>query len=292
MKKFIQVIALMLFLPVAEAVAQESKNDNGVWASLDMSKTLNKKWSIGAELDVRSTNSSKDVSRFGMTMEGGYKPLKWLKLGAGISFMRDHKLAKETEDYKQDGTTFNGYNLKTEYWRSKQRYFFDVAGKLKLGRFTLSLRERYQYTHIMPCSYNRIKIRGVISTEGVSPELLEELVADGDLIERGGYYFDSDDVTTEFRRRGPRDTHLLRSRISVEYNIPKIPLTPEVSYEIQNDFCDRFSFVKHRVTAGLDWNVTKIFGLSAGYVFQHEFVEDDTDEGNLHAFQVGAKIKF
>lgn len=292
MKKLSILILSLPVLLVGEAHAQSRPNDNGVWASLDMSKTLNKKWSMDAEIDVRTANSSKDVSRFGMTVSGDYKPLRWLKIGAGLSFMRDHKLARQTEDFKKDGTTFNGYNLDTEYWRSKQRYFVDVTGKLKAGRFTFSLRERYQYTHIMPCSFERTKYRDLVNVEGVSQSSLDEMVADGDLLTYGGKYFDPDGLTTERRERGARDTHVLRSKLSIEYNIPKVPLNPEISYEIQNDFCNGFSFVKHRVTAGLDWNITKVFGLSVGYAFQHEFVEDDTDEGNLHAFQVGAKIKF
>lgn len=75
----------------------------------------------------------------------GYKPLKWLKFSAGYKFIQAGTLPELDGD---------GYAT-PQYWDNKHRLSLSVSGQWKpVGKLTLSLRERYQYTlrpsHLVP----------------------------------------------------------------------------------------------------------------------------------------------
>ncbi len=327
------LFVMMAILPLLAAAQEEDAsvakgNDRGLWFSAETSKSFGKRWSFDTELNVRTSDHLKTVNRYSLGVSATYRPLRWLRLGAGVDFMNDYKFGKTTLDYKrEDPTKFNGYNIDSDYWRPRQRYHFDVVGRLKWNRFTFSLRERYQYTHYMPAAYKREKYRDpslqnpVISQHpdcvqlgGVPQEFIQEMLDNGDIVYREGQYYDSEDwrkyekvldkdyrqhpdgmyyeVENAVKEKSAKDSHILRSRLSVEYNIPRIPLVPSVSYEVQNNLCDAMKLLKHRVTVGLEWKVTKVFSLEGDYIYQHETEFDDTTTGNLHVFNLGAKFKF
>lgn len=276
MKRLLLVCFTLLPLSVL------ADSEAGLWGSVSASKSIGKKWGIGAEVDYRTTDFVKTSSRVSAGLDADYKITRWLKAGAGYSFLYDHSLTSLKEDYKKSGA-FNGYNEDAPFWRSKHRAYFDLTGKLKAGRFTLSLRERYQFTHSMPTTCERTRYRGpVLPNMGVDTE---------GMLEKQGYYFWPDDVTTATIDKEEKNTHMLRSRLAVEYNIRHCPVTPSVSYEIQNILNQSFKAAKQRVTAGIDWKVNKKFYLSFDYIYQHEFQPDENEAGNLHALSIGAKIK-
>lgn len=271
-------ILLWALLPIA-ALAE---SDFGTWESVSLSKDFGKQWSVGAEIDFRTSDFLKEISRTGIGVDADYKATRWLKMGAGYSFILDHSLSNLQEDYKKNSGAFNGFNEDAAFWRNKHRAYFDLTGKVKAGRFTLTLRERYQYTHFMPTTCERTRYRDPLtSTAGIT----------GTLIEKGGYYFWPDEITTVTDEKSARDTHILRSKLGVEYNIRHCPVTPGVSYEIQNRIDDAFCATKQRITAGIEWKVNKKFFLSADYIYQHEFKPEEYEVGNLHAISIGAKIK-
>ena len=135
-------LALMAVANTAHA------DDYGVWTDLAVQKSLSKQWSVDAGIDLRAENKLKDLTRYGVSVGVGYKPCKYVSLGAGYSFLRDYNLQETKYEYKTSGALKN-CKVDDAYWRSKHRATFDVSGSLPVGRFTLSVRERYQYTHFV-----------------------------------------------------------------------------------------------------------------------------------------------
>jgi hypothetical protein len=120
----------------------------------------------------------------------------------------------------------------TEYWdfQPRNRFNLFLSGKQKLGNFTFSLRERAQLT--TKDASDRIKKSGKINTYKINPEWT------------------------------------WRNRLKVEYNIPKFPVTPSLSFEsfYQLNNPDGNTFDDMRYTLSFAYNLTKhnqleIYGL-------------------------------
>ena len=251
-------------------------SDSGLWLGTDFSKDFGKQWSVNANAGFRAAENWKRESRWDFGLGVDYKPVKFLKLGAGYDFITDRKPREATEHFNKSGV-LNGYNVSEPYWRNKHRAYFDITGKVKLGRFTFSLRERYQYTHLMADSTLRNKYRGsLVGVVGYTGP------------QYNGYMFDSQD----WDYKNAKDRHSLRSRLAIKYNIRHCPLTPGVSYEVFNDLGNKMHLDKQRVTVGLDWNVTKHATISAAYVYQHGNGDEDETSENMHVLDVGFSFTF
>lgn len=272
--RILVVLALLPMMMLAES-------DQGVWESVSVSKDFGKRWDLGAEVDFRTSDWMQFVSRTSVGVDADYKILDWLRAGAGYSYILDHNPASVKNDYKKSGA-FNGYNADESYWRNKHRLYIGLTGKWKVGRLSIALRERYQYTRFVPGSCLRTRYRNPIANPaGISAPLVEV----------GGYYFWPDDVVPAKDAKSGKDTHILRSRLALEYNIRHCPVTPNVSYEMQNILDEGFAVNKHRITAGIEWKISKKYFLDFDYVYQHDFRESEYEAANIHALSIGAKIK-
>lgn len=267
-KRLLPLIAAAILAP-ATALAGD---DFGLWLDATVQKKVNKRFSVDAGLDYRAEQNLRHVARWGASVGADYKVASFLKLGAGYAFITDRN-PREAEPHYSGKGVFNGYNIDHSYWRNKHRLYAEVTGKVSAGRFTFSLRERYQYTHFMPDSTWREKYRGAIQPG-----------YDG--AQYGGYMFSSAGMDD----KPARNKHFLRSRLQVEYNIRHCPLTPFVSYELSNNLSDGCHLDKQRFSIGTDWKVKKGHTISIAYV--HEDGADDDTSGNLHALDIGYKFKF
>jgi len=134
--------AAMIMWPSTQAEAQ--KDDFGVWLDVGIEKKLSSKWSMSAELDFRTRNNSKTLSRwssFGLNAE--YKIVKHLKASAGYMLLYDNN--PEELDLKSDKLTPNKWT--PSYWHMRHRTHVTLTGSASIGRLGLSLRERWQYTY-------------------------------------------------------------------------------------------------------------------------------------------------
>ena len=269
---------LLAALSVLCATTLLAQDDFGVWTSVSAEKSFGKKFSIDAGVENRLQVNATKPLRWDFGFGASYKVTKFLKLGAGYTYIRGRNLQEVKPDYKKDGVTFKGYKVDHEFWRNKHRLYFDVTGKVACGRFTFSLRERYLYTH-----YNKAEcLRDKYETPkqpGFS----------------GTTYIYNDIEFMEYEQtidqKKAKDKHALRSRLQVAYNIKGLPLNPYASYEVTNDLGDKLRYDKSRVCAGIEWKVTKKHILDFGYIYQ---TESDNDEGNnnIHAIKVGYTFKF
>ncbi|MBQ9411296.1 MAG: DUF2490 domain-containing protein [Bacteroidales bacterium] len=132
MKKI--VLALALLVPLASFGQTFS---TGGRASVGVDVKLAKGLHIEAGEEVRSADSFAGLGSLRTTLGISYKPLSFLKVGAGYTLINPYKIDKDLgDDYYYTG-----------FWAPKHRAFADVTGTLKLGKFNLSLRERLQLTH-------------------------------------------------------------------------------------------------------------------------------------------------
>ena len=252
----------LLFTPVCLTAFAES--EGALWLGADATKSLGTKWEVGANAGFRLANNFRTAERWDVGVSAQFKPIKGLKLGAGYDFIRDWKDEETTAHYNKSGV-YNGYNVYDAYWRSKHRLHFDVTGSWKFGRFTLSWRERYQYTRFMEAETWEQKYRGTTNP----------------LLDSEGY-----------DTKKAKNRHSLRSRLALKYNIRHCPVTPGISYEIYNDLANGFHLDKHRVRAGIDWKINKNCHLGAGYIFQHGNGDEDENGENIHVIDVGFSYSF
>lgn len=275
--------AALMALPAA------AENDFGLWSNVAIQKEITKKISFNGEFELRANNKVGEISRYGLSAGITFKPVSFLNLGTTYSFIRDHYGSEMKEHFKkndegemelEDGMPImNGYNRYDSFWRNKHRLSIDATGKVKYGRFTLSLRERYQYTRYAEADVDREKYRFI--PEGFPPS-----AATGPIVNINGRdtYLSEADVKT----KKAKNNHMLRSRLKLEYNIKGFPVNPYVSYEFSNDLEDKLKLDKTRLIAGTEIKITKKHNLDIAYLFQ----DYQSDHDKLHAVSIGYKFKF
>ena len=87
----------------------------------------------------------------------------------------------------------------------------------------------------------------------------------------------------------PSQKTILRSRISVDYDIPHFKLDPFVSYEIFSDLSNGDAFEKGRLTAGTGFSLKKKHAFQFAYVWQNT---TDDDESVRSAVSLSYTFKF
>lgn len=261
MTKSLLTLALLLSPVLLYAQNADSGDDFGVWASVSADKKINKKWSVGAEAELRTRDDSKNVDRWSLGVAANYKLASWLKASVGYVFLYDNNQRisyfDETDDEVLDGDAEVGDPKKRgEYWGTRHRLNLSVTASQKFGNWKLSLRERWQYTY--------------------RPEYTVD--------ERWSYVKQAwDGKEHTYSGKGK---NVLRSRFQVEYDKRKAQLTPYASVELFN----AWGLQKVRYTIGADWKISKQHTLGAYYRYQ-TVNDDDDSEPNRHIIGVSYQIK-
>ncbi len=232
MKKLKLIIALLALTPAA-ASAQ------ALWLDAGASASITKHLGASVEGEWRSADGIDATSRWSIDAGLDYKICPWLKGAVSYTYI----------DQRNPSTVTRKGNIVDSFWQSRHRLNVSLTGKLKVDRFTFSLRERYQLTH----------------REGVT-------VAKRDT--------DGTPKTPEYE--GGDNKSVLRSRLQVEYDIRKCPVTPYVSFEIYNSLNDGFATDKTRYTVGADYKINKHNTVGVYYRYIHENGGwDDGDARNV-----------
>ena len=208
---------------------------------------------------------------------------KFLKAGIGLMYINSYNPQEVKVNYNNSGV-MKGYNIDEGFNRDRFRAYTDLTAKYGVGRFTFSLRERYQYTHNFATSTTRHRYRNVVS------DPTNYTPAPGELppyFDGTTYYAHSGDATND-KEHGNK--HCLRQRFAVSYNIKGVPLEPYVSFEITHNLSKAFSIEKRRWRIGTDYDIDKQNSLTFGYVYNNS--SDDDEVGDLHALEVGYTFKF
>ena len=271
-KTFILLVATMLSLPAAA-------DDFGLWPEVSIEKKLGR-FSVEASAGMRFDDAVSRLTRTDLGVGVDYKLLKFLKLGVGYDFIRDYT-GPEEEVHYNSSKGMNGYDVKQSYWRTKHRFHFDATGKYRVGRFTFSLRERYQLTRNMAVTVTENKYRGIVS----DPATYEGATYQGSFNDNVYAYRES-----KTKERDAKTKHFLRSRLGVSYNIARCPITPFASFEISNNLANGFSLDKRRWILGADWKVARQHSVSLAYVFTNG--DDGDNDANSFAINVGYTFSF
>jgi hypothetical protein len=85
---------------------------------------------------------------------------------------------------------------------------------------------------------------------------------------------------------------ILRSKLSVSYNIPKIPVEPYAYCELFNvlNGTDKSKLEECRLSAGLKYKVSKKLSLKAGYIFSNEMDTEEGEKSNVASIGLSYKL--
>lgn len=287
-----RILSLML-CAMAVLSASAQSDDFGIWTDVGVEKKFSKKLSLEGGVEARFEDNVSKVTRTGFNLGVTYKPWKFLRFGAGYAFMNDWKdteiNAKYDTDLESGSTTFSGYNIDKDFRRNKHRLYVQAVGKVDVGRFSFSLRERLQYTHMRSDKTNRTKYRTPLAEGGEEIyELMGQDVRDIYPYNYNGRYFQ--DKTDTIDSKHHKNRYYVRSRFQVSYNVKGIPLEPYASIELSNSLHEGFAVKKYRYTVGADYTIKKTHQFGLAYIYNNGV--DDDNEGDLHAINLSYKFKF
>ena len=274
--------AILSLFSAALCATPAIADDYGVWLGGTVQKDFSKKLSADVGLGMRAENKLNDLTRYDIDAGLTYKPLKWLSISGGYTFIRDYNLESVKDKTEEDGKP--KYNVDDAYWRSKHRATFDVSGSWNIAKFgknklVFTVRERYQYTHFVPTHTTQTNYRGYIA----HPEAFT-----GQTYYYNGQAFSR--ANSEVDPKRSKHKHYLRSRFGLEYDIRHCAWTPYATYEFSNNLSDNLHLDKQRLTVGVEWKVAKQHRLDFAYVYNHG--ADDDNDNDCHALSVGYKFKF
>ena len=262
--RYLAVLLFTIHCSLFSLPASAQHDDFGLDFSLEVQKKIDKKWSMSLEGELRTRDDAKANDRWSVGLGADYKATKWLKASVGYYFLYDNNerisYYEEGDGAVDDGDVEVGDPKKyAKYWAPRHRFNVSLTFSKKLiGDFKFSLRERWQYTY--------------------RPEYTVD--------ERWSYLKNAYDGK-EHTYRG-KGKNVLRSRLQVEYDKNKMPVTPYASVELFN----AKSLEKIRYQAGVDWSITKQHAVGAFYRYQHVCDEDEAEEPNRHLIGLSYKFKF
>lgn len=242
-----KTLRILLFLAVI-SIAVPQIYSQSLWTSADFKYGLNKQWSIDAGAEYRTKDAFKPSDRWTLGVGVDYKPVKYLKFDAGYKYIRQHSSLE---------TTKKG-NIIPAFWYNRHRAYVSATGKLKVGRFGLSLRERYQITQRIG------KWVPKYASDGVTPK-------------------DDEWISNKCK-------HMLRSRLECEYDIKKSRFKPSLSVELYDNLTDKFMVEKIRYTLGCAYKINKHNSIDLFYRYiQVPSIGDIEDLG--HVIGIGYNFK-
>lgn len=218
------------------------------------------RWSIGLSLDKRLyRNEAKTFT---------------VKAGLGYKFMNVYN--DWSTKYKDDDEGVENklepqyyldnkydFNLKDSYVDKRHRISASVQAALEVGRFKISLRETYQFTHTDSASYNVDKYRYDDGQTNWAGKGYRNIT--------GTDYYIRNDVSV----KAASDKRVLRSKVSLDYDIPHWKYDPFVSYELFHGLDNGFTAQKSRLTAGVEFSFKKMHNFEVAYMWQNQHDDDE-----------------
>lgn len=241
-------LAALLLMCAALFPTSLLADDAGLIVSAEASRKLAKGLNMGFEVEFRSRNNFRTADRVSLGADISYKVLPWLKVSTGYNLLIDNN--REQITYQDDEVSYN--NWRPSYWGLRHRFNVSLTASRKVQRVTISLRERWQYT------YRPSKI-----------------------IDN----FDFDEGEWEDYEVRGKGKNVLRSRLQLEWDIPKWKFDPFASVE----FHTTRELEKTRIITGVDYSMKKKHNFQLYYRYQ---ASGSSDEPNIHMLGMGYTYKF
>lgn len=255
-----RLLATLIFLSCSWGAKAQS--EGGLLMSAEVSKKMDRQWSVGLEADFRTRNDFKTVDRWGLSAAADYKFSKWLKADAGYAFL-NYNMREKVEHYTSEKGNAK-IHWRPSYWGVKHRFHLSLTADHKFGRaLKVSLRERWQYTYRPSKAVTRWTFR--------EDPANQDMRLDDDYVRSG------------------EGKNQLRSRLQVEWDKKRALFTPYVSMELYNSW----EIEKIRYTAGTDIRLDRNNALSVYYRFQDMRNVDEEDyDPDMHMLGISYKYKF
>ncbi len=252
------VLLILTFICSSILLADD---DLGFGLELEASKKISQNLKVAVTAEARTQECIDFWDRFSVGADVTYRIYKqknspWqLSANAGYQFIGRYKPAHLSS---------SGRNWITSYWTTRHRGFASIKGSYQfLKHWTVSLRERYQYTYTVEGSVAR-------------------------------YYANRTDADKNGTRNkdknvGGTDRQVMRSRLEVSWGRKRSPWEPFVNVEVFNDLKDGFAYDQIRYGIGTDYNLNSrnVIGLSYRYKCVNE-----ADKENKHLVKANYTFKF
>lgn len=211
--------------------------DTGMGVEVEVSHKICKGLNGAIEAEVRTQDGIDELERLAIGAGLDYKMIKWLKADAGYVLLMRNIPEHNSSKYHWE-----------QYWSPRHRAYLSLTGTWNPSKhWTLSLRERYQYTY----EARRYAQR----------------------------FYLSDGHRGSDRIEGGDNEQLLRSRLQVKWNRKKCAWSPYANVEMLNDIHDGLNIDQIRYTAGCDYKINKHNTLGISYRFKDK---SDRDEAKGH----------
>ena len=275
MRRTITIALCALLLPLTAI----SQNNWGLRSNIGVEKKIAKGFDVGLEAKYHQTDNFQSTDRWSVGLSLGKRlyrnTAKTFNVKAGLGYKYINVYNNWTTKYKGDDPAIENnldpqyyinnnyeFNLNNSYVDSRHRVTASVQAALELGRFKISLREAYQFTHTDSASYDKDKYRFDDNAWTVNS------VTDG---------------------KSASNKQVLRSKLGIDYNIPNWKYDPFVSYELFNSIDNSFKAEKSRVTAGVEFSFNKKHNFEVAYMWQNQH-DDDEPAGSFIC--LGYKFEF
>ena len=291
MKKYF--LAAIALIASTAAMAQSERDDFGVDVSIGAEKEILPNLDLSVEANVRTQEHSERIERYVIGGELGYKFLNTatfdMKVSGGFEYMWQQKMAEtktaktpypfaqfdeqgnpvyDAQGMPVPDTRYRNYNVDERYWRNRHRTSLGLSATYSPNkRWSFQLKETVQYNHYCrEDSINQYEYRWNENDDGD-----KYLPAPG--IDRKGV--------------DPKDRFILRSKLTVEYNVKDLPLNLFASVDYGCGL--NYTANKWKYTLGEEWSINKKHKITCFFRYQ---TEDDDDEPDGLMLGMGYKIKF
>ena len=268
-------LSLVLF-----SISSSGQMNWGLRSSIGVEKKIAKGFDAGLEAKYHQTDnfSSTDRWSIGFTLSKRLyrNEAKTLNVKASVGYKYMNVYHGWSTKYKGDLTTVedgldpqyylnncHSFNLNNSYVDSRDRATVSLQASYEIGRFKIALRESYQFTYTDSATYSKEKYR--FKNDAWKPV---ETVQDGKSASR---------------------SQMLRSKISLDYDIPHWKYDPFISYELFNSIDNSFKADKSRITAGFEFSFNKKHNFDLAYMWQNQH-DDDEPAGSFIC--IGYKFDF
>ena len=275
MKKLIFAAVSLFLVPLAVS----AQSNWGLRSNIGVEKKISK--GFDASLDVRyhQTDNFQSTDRWSVGVSLGKRlyrnEAKTFSVKAGLGYKYMNVYNDWTTKYKGDDPSVENnldpqyylnnnyeFNLNNSYIDTRHRVTASLQAAIELGRFKISLREAYQFTHTDSASYEKDKYR---------------------------YDDNAWTLNTVTDGKSTSNKQVLRSKIGIDYNIPNWKYDPFVSYELFNNIDKSFRTDKSRITAGVEFSFNKKHNFEVAYMWQNQH---DDDEPGGSFICLGYKFEF
>ena len=268
-------LSLVLF-----SISSSGQMNWGLRSSIGVEKKIAKGFDAGLEAKYHQTDnfSSTDRWSIGFTLSKRLyrNDAKTFNVKASVGYKYMNVYHDWSTKYKGDLTTVedgldpqyyldncHSFNLSNSYVDSRDRATVSLQASYEIGRFKIALRESYQFTYTDSATYSKEKYR--FKNDAWKPV---ETVQDGKSASR---------------------SQMLRSKISLDYDIPHWKYDPFISYELFNSIDNGFKADKSRITAGVEFSFNKKHNFDLAYMWQNQH-DDDEPAGSFIC--IGYKFDF